>query len=239
MIRDHLGFARRALGCSMGCSMRRSMGRGLRVLDAGCGSGLFLRELLARDPALMAVGIDASPRAAALASRRYGVPAIAADLARAPFADASFDLIAMFHVLEHVRDPAAYLGTVRRLLAPGGRLVVQTPNLDCWQYRVFGTRWSGLDMPRHLYDFRLQDLRRLLESCAFRVIRVKHFSWRDNPAGLATTIAPGLEPVARAARGGQSRNAFYLALTAAALPFAALEALFGHGSSVMIEAAAE
>jgi SAM-dependent methyltransferase len=224
VMRDHLRFARRAPG------------QGLRVLDVGCGSGLFLRELRAANPAMKAVGMDASPQAAALAWRGYRVPAVAADLQRAPFGEASFDLITMFHVLEHLPDPAAYLTAARRLLARGGKLVVQTPNLDCWQYRIFGARWSGLDIPRHLYDFRLRDLRRLLESCAFRVIRVKHFSWRDNPTGLATTIAPGLEPVARAARGAGSRNALYLALTAAALPFAALEAFFGHGSSMMIEA---
>ena len=148
----------------------------------------------------------------------------------------------MFHVLEHLPDPVSYVNAARGLLAPGGRLVVQTPNLDCWQYRVFGDRWSGLDVPRHLYNFRRRDLLRMLEACGFRIVRVKHFSWRDNPAGLATTIAPDLEPVARAARRDQPRNAFwlwlYFALTVAALPFAALEALAGHGSSIMAEAVA-
>jgi SAM-dependent methyltransferase len=156
---------------------------------------------------------------------------------RAPFPEGSFDLITMFHVLEHLKDPAGYLAAARRLLAAGGKLVVQTPNLDCWQYRLFGARWSGLDAPRHLYDFRLEDLRSLLENNGFRICRVKHFSWRDNPTSLATTIAPHLEPVARAARGARPRNALYLALTLVSLPFALLEAVFGHGSSVMLEAA--
>jgi len=227
VLRDHVRFALKAL---------RPAGN-TRVLDVGCGSGLFLRELRAANRAVEAVGIDASGRAAALAWQRNGISAIAGDLARPPFARGSFDLVVMFHVLEHLRDPVAYVDAARQLLAPGGKLVVQTPNLDCWQYRVFGARWSGLDIPRHLYDFRLRDVRRLLENGGFRIVRVKHFSWRDNPAGLATTIAPGLEPVARAARGEASRNAVYLALTAACLPFAALEACFGSGASVMVEAA--
>jgi SAM-dependent methyltransferase len=234
VIADHVRFARRALGTSR------------RVLDVGCGSGLFLRALQGRlravAPPAHVVGMDASPRAAALAWRSQKVPATAADLVRAPFAAGSFDLICMFHVLEHLPDPVAYLNAARGLLASGGRLVVQTPNLDCWQYRIFQDRWSGLDVPRHLYNFRRQDLLRMLEGCGFRAVRVKHFSWRDNPAGLATTIAPGLEPVARAARGDRPRNAFwlwlYFALTVAALPFAALEALAGHGSSIMVEAVA-
>jgi SAM-dependent methyltransferase len=220
VLRDHVGFVRRALGS------------GRRVLDVGCGSGFFLSELR---PAY-AVGLDASTRAAALAWRRHRIPSLAADLARAPFSDGSFDLITMFHVLEHLSDPPAYVRAARRLLASGGKLVVQTPNFDSWQCRVCGPRWIGLDAPRHLFDFRLADLRRLLEAGGFRILRVKHFSWRDNAACLATSLAPGLEPVARSARGLPSRNFSYLALTLCALPFAAMEALFGHGATVMIEA---
>jgi SAM-dependent methyltransferase len=197
----------------------------------GCGSGLFLKAL-----GVKGTGMDVSSRAAAAAWRRYGVPAIVGELTAAPFGESSFDLISMFHVLEHLPDPAAYLRAARRLLAPGGRLVVQTPHLDCWQYRAFGASWTGLDIPRHLHDFRLKDLRRLLEVCGFRIARVKHFSWRDNPASLATTIAPDLEPVARANRGERSGGALYLALTAASLPFALAEALFGHGATIMIDA---
>jgi SAM-dependent methyltransferase len=238
VVADHIRFARRALGA------------GRRVLDVGCGSGLFLRELQNQLRAAAprtnigrtkVVGMDASPRAAALAWRSRDVPATAADLTRAPFTAGSFDLICMFHVLEHLPDPVAYVDAARSLLAPGGRLVVQTPNLDCWQYRIFGDRWSGLDVPRHLYNFRRRDLLRMLEGCGFRVVRIKDFSWRDNPAGLATTIAPHLEPVARAARGARPTSALwlwlYFALTVAALPFAALEALAGQGSSIMVEAA--
>jgi len=225
VIRDHVRFARRALK------------DGRRVLDVGCGSGLLLRELRATKPDLKVMGLDASTQAAAIAWRAKRVPVVTADLTCPPLPEASFDLITMYHVLEHLNNPAAYVEAARRLLAPGGKLVAQVPNLDCWQYRVFGYRWSGLDVPRHLYDFRLDDLRRLLSNSGFRIERVKHFSWRDNPAGLATTMAPGLEPVARSVRGAAPRNLLYLALTAASLPFAALEALCGHGSSVMVEAA--
>lgn len=219
-IADHVAFARRALGA------------GRRVLDVGCGSGLFLNRLRAPE----GFGLDTSPRAAAVAREVYGVEVVVGDLARAPFRATAFDLITMFHVLEHLPDPGAYVEAARRLLAPGGRLVVQTPNLDSWQYRVFGPRWIGLDVPRHLCDFRARDLRRLLEDRGFRILREKHFSWRDNAACLATTVAPAWEPVARASRGLPPRGLAYLALTAAALPFAVAEAACGRGATVMLEA---
>jgi SAM-dependent methyltransferase len=96
----------------------------------------------------------------------------------------------MFHVLEHVPDPRAYLVAARDLLAPDGRLVVQVPNAASWQFRLLGRRWSGVDVPRHLYDFRDRDVGRLLEECGMAVVRHKYFSLRDNPAGLASSVAP-------------------------------------------------
>ena len=72
-----------------------------------------------------------------------------------------------------------------------------------------------------------------------RSVREKHFSLRDHPAGLATGLAPSLDPVARGIRGsGKSvvKDLLYVALTATCLPFTLVEAMCGKGSSVMIEA---
>jgi hypothetical protein len=108
---------------------------------------------------------------------------------------------------------------------------------------MLGRSWNGVDVPRHLFDFRARDLEKLLESAGFQVVRRKFFSLRDNPAGLASSLAPGLDPMARRVRGiaesggtRLARDLAYLALTAAALPFTALEAAFRAGSTVMIEA---
>jgi hypothetical protein len=146
-------------------------------------------------------------------------------------------------VLEHLHDPRPYLEQAHRLLDRGGRLIVQTPNAASWQARLLGAAWNGLDVPRHLFDFRAADLERLLEGCGFRVLRRKHFSLRDNPAGLASSLLPWLDPMARRIRrrpeGSTERiakDAVYFGVTLAAVPFAALEAAFGAGSSVMMEA---
>jgi len=145
--------------------------------------------------------------------------------------------------LEHLYDPRAYLAAACELLGRGGRLVVQVPNTACWQFRLLGRSWNGVDVPRHLFDYRDRDLERLLEEAGFIVVRRKYFSLRDNPAGLASSFAPSLDPMARRVRRiAESRGArlakdlVYFALVLAALPFTALEAAFGAGSTVMIEA---
>jgi SAM-dependent methyltransferase len=198
-----------------------------------------------RERGFRVVGLDFSREAAATAWRRQQAPAVCGDLARAPLGAGSCAGIAMFHVLEHLSDPRGYLTAARQLLAADGRLVVQVPNAACWQFRLLGRRWNGLDVPRHLFDYRDRHVERLLEECGFEVLRRKYFSWRDNPAGLASSVAPGLDPMARRVRGvtesGGARLAkdlIYLALVAAAVGPTLVEAAFGAGSTVMIEARA-
>ena len=170
VLRDHVRFVTRALA---------EAGDSGPLLDVGCGGGLFPRMI--RERGFPAVGLDSSPEAAAVAWHTNGVPVLCGDLAQAPLARASFRAVTMFHVLEHLYDPRAYLEAARDLLAPGGRLIVQVPNAACWQFRLLGPRWNGVDAPRHLTDFRARDLETLLASAGFEVVRRKYFSLRDNP----------------------------------------------------------
>jgi SAM-dependent methyltransferase len=231
LIRDHVAFVERCL---------RGAGGGT-VLDVGCGGGLFLGAL--RERGARVVGLDNSAEAARAAWEQNRVPVLLGDLLQAPLAARSCGVVTMFHVLEHLPDPGGFLRAARELLREGGRLVAQVPNKDCWQYRLLGRRWNGLDIPRHLTDFRAQDLERLVESCGFRVTRRKFFSWRDNPAGMASSLAPALDPVARNVRGldrsGSSKllkDLVYLGLVLTSVPFAMAEAAAGQGSTVMVEA---
>ncbi len=212
------------------------------VLDVGCGGGLFLRLLKERGRSRV-VGLDFAVDAAGIAWGRNGVPAVCGSLTQAPLPEASCAAVTMFHVLEHLYDPASYLLAARALLKPEGRLVVQVPNAACWQFMLFGENWNGIDVPRHLIDFRRQDLELLLDRTGFEVVRTKHFSLRDNPAGFASSLAPDLDPMARRIRGvpespawAMFKNGLYLGLTFAALPFTLLEAACRAGSTIMIEA---
>ncbi len=233
VLRDHLHFVERA--------WKESEETGF-VLDVGCGGGLFLQMLAERNK-VKTVGLDFSLDAANIAWRRAGVPAVCSTLSRAPFADQSCAMITMFHVLEHLYDPPNYLDAAHRLLRPDGRLILQVPNAACWQFLLLGERWNGIDVPRHLINFRLSDIDSLLDSCGFEVLRHKHFSLRDNPAGLATSLAPMLDPMARRLRHIQEtpkqrlwKDALYMSLVCAALPFTILEAACRAGSTIMVEA---
>lgn len=233
VLRDHVRFVERAL---------RESGESGLVVDVGCGGGLFLQMLGARGTREV-VGLDFSLDAASIATHNAGVPAVCATLSRAPLAPASCAAITMFHVLEHLYEPAAYLEAAHRLLKPRGRLIVQVPNAACWQFLLFGDRWNGIDVPRHLIDFRQSDLDSLLDHCGFEVLRHKHFSLRDNPAGMATSLAPGLDPMARRLRPVPEtprmrlwKDLAYGALAVLALPFTLLEAACRAGSTIMVEA---
>jgi SAM-dependent methyltransferase len=232
VLRDHVRFVRRAIAAG---------GEQGLVLDVGCGGGLFLRLL--RERGHRVAGLDFSCDAAVVAWRRNGIPVACGSLAHAPFAAGSCAVVTMFHVLEHLYDPGSYLVAAHRLLQPGGRLVVQVPNASSWQFFLLRENWSGLDVPRHLINFRADDLAALLDTCGFEVVRTKHFSLRDNPAGFATSLAPRLDPMARRVRrvpetprAALAKSLLYFALLAAGLPFTLMEACCRAGSTVMMEA---
>ena len=211
------------------------------VLDVGCGGGSLVRAL--RKRGVRAIGLDVSPKAASMSRTQGHSLAVCGALPFAPFAPHSFSAVTLLHVLEHAPDPAALLLAIDDLLVPGGKLIVQVPNADSWQFLLLGKLWSGLDMPRHLIHFRAGDLESLLEGCGFTILRRKFFSLRDNPASLATSLCPRLEPVVRRVREINESNsvrllkdALYASLVVAAIPLTLIEAASGAGATVMFEA---
>ncbi len=232
VLSDHVRFVRRAL---------ENSGEDGPILDVGCGGGLFLR--LMAENGVRVIGHEISLDAARVATHVNGVPAVCGQLPRNALPAGSCAVVTMFHLLEHLYDPAAYVEAAHELLKPEGRLVIQVPNASSWQTLLFGRRWNGYDVPRHLFNFKPKDIENLLDACGFEAVRWKHFSLRDNPAGLATTIAPSLDPMARRIRRAEEspgarlmKNFLYLGLVLAALPFTVVEAACRAGSTIMVEA---
>jgi SAM-dependent methyltransferase len=139
---------------------------GGRLLDVGCGDGAFIAQMSALG--WDAEGIEPDPAAAATA-RATGLrvtEGFLRDLDDDAHA-AAFDAITLSHVIEHMHDPAQELAHAHRLLKPGGRLWIATPNLESLGYRRFGRDWLGLDPPRHLVLFTTASLARLLRAAGF------------------------------------------------------------------------
>lgn len=229
---EHVRLVRRALGEVPGDGP---------VLDVGCGTGLFLREL--NLPQHRIAGIDFSVDAAATAWGRNAVPAVCGALPSAPFSPGTFSVITMFQVLEHLYDPSVYIHAAAQLLRADGRLFVQVPNAGSWQLLLLGERWSGLDIPRHLLLFHSDDLENLLHYFGFEIVRRKRFSLRDDPMTLATSLAPMLNPEVRRARGIHEnlaaavvKNTLFGLLWLIVLPITVLESICHGGASITLEA---
>ncbi|HXG12785.1 MAG TPA: class I SAM-dependent methyltransferase [Gemmataceae bacterium] len=162
-----------------------------RLLDFGCGRGAFLEDMHRRG--WQVTGIDASAVAVEYIRGELGLPALVGTLPHPELQAARFDVITMWHSLEHVHAPLEVLREAYRLLVPGGRLVVAVPNIDSLAFRWFGPAWYGLDLPRHLTHFAPWTLQLMLERAGFRVgpIRmVRRSGWMRWSARLAGQNAP-------------------------------------------------
>ncbi len=149
-------------------TLRTAGARG-RLLDVGCATGACLTE--ARALGFRASGLEPSDEMAAVARERSGCPVQALSLDRAVFARASYDVIVMFDVLEHLTDPVAAATKVRRALRPGGLLAVTVPDFGGWWARVGGRRWPMITPWEHLVYFTRATVRATLATAGFERIR--------------------------------------------------------------------
>jgi 2-polyprenyl-3-methyl-5-hydroxy-6-metoxy-1,4-benzoquinol methylase len=140
-----------------------------RLLDVGCGSGAFLANMQSLGWRVEGVDFDA---AAAANAARKGLNVHVGSLADQRFTDDAFDAITMSHFIEHVHEPRALLEECLRILRPGGRVVIVTPNSRSYGHSRYGRNWMHLDPPRHLHLFDARNLTVLAETAGFQVDRV-------------------------------------------------------------------
>jgi ubiquinone/menaquinone biosynthesis C-methylase UbiE len=158
---------------------------GSKVLDIGCGRGVMLRALL--DLGHEAHGVEIAPEAASGADPRAQIR-IAPELAKAGYAENSFDAVIMWHVLEHLPHPDQTLAEIRRILRPGGRLILAVPNFGSLQSQRTANDWFHLDLPRHLYHFTPETLQRLLACNEFHFESARHLAMLQNSFGWLQSI---------------------------------------------------
>lgn len=177
-------------GVRLGAKMRvkslvGDLPTGSKVLDIGCGRGVMLRALL--DLGHEAHGVEIAPEAASGADPRAQIR-IAPELAKAGYEENSFDAVIMWHVLEHLPHPEKTLAEIRRILRPGGRLILAVPNFGSLQSRRTGNHWFHLDLPRHLYHFTPETLQRLLACNEFHYESVRHMAMLQNSFGWLQSV---------------------------------------------------
>lgn len=148
--------------------LRRKIGRGARVLELGCGTGVLLAALC--DEGLRTSGIDASSVAIRKAKSIFG-----ADVRQALVEDADLpqdlDAIIALHVIEHLREPSVLLQQAHKALRPGGVLVLEVPDFGARMRTQLGERWPYFIPGEHLQHFDEKSLRHICNRFGFRPFR--------------------------------------------------------------------
>ncbi|HDR14799.1 MAG TPA: class I SAM-dependent methyltransferase [Desulfobacteraceae bacterium] len=172
--------------------IRRLVRKGM-LLDIGCGYGYFLYAC--RQAGFSVQGLDVSDWAAGYARDTLGIDVTVSNVSAGVFKPESFDVISMWHSLEHMTDPHRALRAASLWLKPSGVLVVDVPNHSGTDARRIGKEWDGWSIPYHFWHFTPETLIRLLEVHGFRVVRRKtyHSDWVKKK--LSRTMV--LKPVAR------------------------------------------
>jgi SAM-dependent methyltransferase len=137
-----------------------------RLLDIGCGTGPFLRTLPRENWQLY--GVEISPPEAEKARVLTGAEIFVGDPLDAAFAPGNFDVVTCFHLLEHIYTPMALLHQINKWLKPDGILYVIVPNIESWEARIFHSYWYGLELPRHVFHFSPESLKRMMDALNMR-----------------------------------------------------------------------
>lgn len=146
-----------------------------QLLDYGCGTGAFLVEMKSADWQVQGMEPDpgAASRAAELTSSVISHPDQLASLPAK-----AFDVVTMWHVLEHVHDLHGTLDHVKRILKQGGILIVAVPNHTSFDARHYAADWAAYDVPRHLHHFSPDSLSKLMQMHSMKVKAIKPM-WYD------------------------------------------------------------
>ena len=161
----------REKGRRMRLLAQAGVGKGARVLDAGCATGDFI--VAAKDSYEM-WGIDLSEEAITRAAER--LPDVRERLRAGPleqqdFPDGFFDAVVLWDVVEHLIDPVTATTALAQVVKPGGAVVLSTPNIGSWVARLMGKRWAFMTPPEHVSFFDRNTLRILLQRSGLRYAR--------------------------------------------------------------------
>jgi len=140
-----------------------------KILDIGCATGQFLNYMV--ENGWNVTGIEPDEKTRSRAVSEYGLEVFPEEQLNI-LDKSSFDVITMWHVLEHVSDLNKRMEQLRNLLKPQGTLIIAVPNCDAYDAKKYGEFWAGYDLPRHLYHFTKSDIKLLLENHGFTIVNI-------------------------------------------------------------------
>jgi len=145
-----------------------------KLLDLGCGGGSFLWEIKKRG--FEVYGVDPSFQACKLTRERLGENIFNVELEECHFPNDYFDVVTLWHVLEHLPNPNITLREIHRILKKDGILVLETPNIDSLSFKMFRKSCFHLDIPRHFYHWSSKTIKEMLNRHKFKVFKISYFS---------------------------------------------------------------
>jgi SAM-dependent methyltransferase len=136
------------------------------LLDIGAGTGYFLDFM--QKKGWQVTGTEKSKAARAFATDTWKVPVYAEDKLF-DFDPGTFDVITLWHVMEHLPELNQHWQLISKLLKPEGQLIIALPNAESWDARHYGSHWAAWDVPRHLWHFTPDHITQLGKSAGFRL----------------------------------------------------------------------
>lgn len=157
-----------------------------RILDVGCGRGIMLK--IFKESGWETAGTELSDVSAQYAREVLGVEVLNENIEDSVFDKEHFDVITMFHSLEHLQDPALSLKAIKKLLKPDGLLIIEVPRFNSFYSKIFKDKWFHLDVPRHLFHFDDQSLEKLLAAAGFSITMRKRYALLYDSFGALQSI---------------------------------------------------
>lgn len=149
--------------------LAKKFSKGKKILDMGCGTGEFIQYCSFHG--FQSIGIEPNEKA-----RSFGIHSLKQDIrSESGLNDISpdtLDVITLWHVLEHVHNLDEQMAQLKKILKPGGSLIVAVPNSNSWDAIKYREYWAAYDLPRHLYHFNMKTLANFIEKINFKLVEI-------------------------------------------------------------------
>jgi len=145
-----------------------------KLLDIGCGVGDFIH--VAEAKGWKCQGVEPSEEAKEIARKRIKANIINSE-AMETIPDATFDVVTMWHVLEHVDDLRWQVEQLQRLIKPNGRIVIAVPNYNSYDGQYYKEHWAAYDVPRHLNHFNKKTIVKIFKTKGLELVKTDKLAW--------------------------------------------------------------